>query len=191
MEYNHRSLAATLLGDETLLFYIRADCSMEEMENLAEIVQITMDITQSFPDGFQTLMQALGRITGEEDREDMADRCLSEQRQREALHSRLRRHVSYHVSTWEAEPSHNRSSNALEEKDLTSNRRIDIPPEAADKGASSHEGSTVVRWMFSIPKLGDDNLDELEGQLDVAGIHRRETGDGVYVDRSKLCRTLF
>lgn len=47
---------------------------MEEMENLAEIVQITMDITQSFPDGFQTLMQALDRITGEEDREDMADR---------------------------------------------------------------------------------------------------------------------
>ncbi|KAK0235350.1 hypothetical protein EDD85DRAFT_842637 [Armillaria nabsnona] len=72
MEYYHRSLAATLLGAEALLFYIRADCSMEEMEKLAEIVQITMDITQSFPDGFQTLMQALDRITGEEDRE--ADR---------------------------------------------------------------------------------------------------------------------
>ncbi|KAK0443490.1 hypothetical protein EV421DRAFT_1735624 [Armillaria borealis] len=69
-----RSLAATLLGVETLLFYIRADCSMEEMEKLAEIVQITTDITRSFPDSFQALMQALDRITDEEDREEMADR---------------------------------------------------------------------------------------------------------------------
>ncbi|KAK0235386.1 hypothetical protein EDD85DRAFT_792228 [Armillaria nabsnona] len=40
---------------------------------------------------------------------------------------------------------------------------IDIPPEAADTGASSHEGDAVSRWMFRIPKLGDDNLDKLEG----------------------------
>ncbi|SJL09396.1 uncharacterized protein ARMOST_12774 [Armillaria ostoyae] len=74
MEYYHISLATTLLGVETLLFYIRADCSMEEMEKLAEIVQITMDITRSFPDSLQALMQALDRITDEEDREERADR---------------------------------------------------------------------------------------------------------------------
>ncbi|PBK71291.1 hypothetical protein ARMSODRAFT_1083509 [Armillaria solidipes] len=78
MEYYHISLAATLLGVETLLFYIRADCSMEEMEKLAEIVQIMMDITRSFPDSSEALMQALDRVTDEEDREEMADKwCVS------------------------------------------------------------------------------------------------------------------
>ncbi|KAK0442687.1 uncharacterized protein EV420DRAFT_1073275 [Desarmillaria tabescens] len=68
MYHYHRALSRTLRGIETVNNFVERNCSLNEINSLALVVQKLRDNTSSLMDNYETLTSGLDRDTDEQER---------------------------------------------------------------------------------------------------------------------------